>query len=222
MAFDIGETIIDETRIWSRWADRLGVPRLTLMGVLGGLAVLDRPHREVFELLRPGIDLEMEMENWRRDDPDGLRENFDGTDLYPDVRECFARMHESGVKLLIAGNQPLEARAALERMELGIDAILISAEVGVEKPAPAFFDRVVRSAKSRPEEILYVGDRLDNDVLPARAAGMRTVLLKRGPWGYLHAERPQAAMADYVAGSLAEIPAILSVFAHQTEPGGSV
>ena len=38
---------------------------------------------------------------------------------------------------------------------------------------------------------------------------MRTVLLRRGPWGYLHAERPDAALADVVTDSLAELPQLL-------------
>lgn len=208
VAFDIGETLIDETRIWTRWADRLGVPRLTLMGVLGGLVVLDRPHREVFDLLRPGIDLEVELENWRDDDPEGLRENFDETDLYSDVRDCFKKLRESGMGVLIAGNQPIQAKKALETMELDVDSILISAEVGVEKPAPEFFDEVRQAAGMRPQEILYVGDRIDNDVLPARAAGMRTALIKRGPWGKLHAERPEAKLADLVVASLVDLPGL--------------
>lgn len=206
VAFDIGETLINETRIWSRWADRLGVPQSTFMGVLGGLAGLDRLHREVFQIFRPDLDLNRELEKWRYEEPDSLRENFDEEDLYPDVRDCFSGLRAAGFKVLIAGNQPLQAKAALEAMELAVDAILISAELGVEKPAPAFFDRVAGEAGVGPEEILYVGDRLDNDVLPARAAGMRTVLLKRGPWGYLHAERPEAKLADLVTDSLSEIP----------------
>ena len=43
--FDVGETLIDETRLWGEWADWLGVPRLTLMGVLGALVDRDRPHQ---------------------------------------------------------------------------------------------------------------------------------------------------------------------------------
>ena len=55
-----------------------------------------------------------------------------------------------------------------------------------------------------------MGDRLDNDVLPARnGPGMRTVMLRRGPWGHLHAERPDASLADVVVESLAELPAVL-------------
>jgi HAD superfamily hydrolase (TIGR01549 family) len=206
VAFDVGETLIDESRIWLRWADRLGVPPLTMLGVVGAMAALDRMLVEAFHVLRPGLDLGAEIRRWRADDPDGLRENFDADDLYGDVRACFAAMGEAGVRVIVAGNQPPQALGALEQMDLGADAILISAVLGVEKPAQDFFDAVTAAAGCPPREIAYVGDRLDNDVLPAREAGMRTVLLRRGPWGYLHAERPDAARADVVADSLLDLP----------------
>ncbi|MEU8172416.1 HAD family hydrolase [Microbispora hainanensis] len=205
LVFDVGETLIDETRIWSRWADRLGVPRLTFMGVLGGMAALDRSHREAFELIRPGIDLDAEIEAWRREDPDGLRENFDAEDLYPDVRHGLTALREAGYDLVVAGNQPPQAYDALVAMDLPVDAIHTSAGWGVEKPDPAFFAKVAAVCGHEPEEILYVGDRLDNDVLPAARAGMRTALLRRGPWGYLHSERPDAARADLVADGLTDL-----------------
>ncbi|MBX6385476.1 MAG: HAD family hydrolase [Microbispora sp.] len=205
LVFDVGETLIDETRIWSRWADRLGVPRLTFMGVLGGMAALDRTHRDAFELLRPGIDLDAEMAAWRREDPEGLRENFDADDLYPDVRPALAALREAGYDLIIAGNQPPQAYDALVAMDLPVDGVHTSAGWGVEKPDPAFFAKVAAVSGREPGEILYVGDRLDNDVLPAARAGMRTALLRRGPWGYLHSERPEAARADLVAGSLTDL-----------------
>ena len=55
--FDIGETLVDETRQWGSWADWLGIPRLTFFAALGGLIERGEHHRRVFELLRPGIDL---------------------------------------------------------------------------------------------------------------------------------------------------------------------
>ena len=110
---------------------------------------------------------------------------------------------------MIAGNQPPEARAALEAMQLDVDAILISDELGAQKPSAAFFAAVAEAAGVEPSEIAYVGDRLDNDVLPARRAGMRTVLLRRGPWGHLHAERPDAALVDVVTDSLLDLPQLL-------------
>ncbi|MEV4294342.1 HAD family hydrolase [Microbispora rosea] len=205
LVFDVGETLIDETRIWSRWADRLGVPRLTFMGVLGGMAALDRGHREAFELIRPGIDLDAEIDAWRREDPGGLRENFDADDLYPDVRPGLAALREAGYDLVVAGNQPPQAYDALVAMDLPVDGIHTSAGWGVEKPDPAFFAKVAAVCGHEPGQVLYVGDRLDNDVLPAARAGMRTALLRRGPWGYLHAARPEAAEADIVADGLADL-----------------
>ena len=171
---------------------------------------MDRPHSEVFQILRPGIDLADEIENWRREDPTGLRDSFDEADLYPDVRDSLAKLRAAGVKVVIAGNQPLHARKALEAMNLGADSILLSVEMGVEKPAREFFEKVAQAAGVDPEEILYVGDRLDNDVLPARVAGMRTVLLRRGPWGHLHAERSQAALADLVTDTLRDVPELVA------------
>jgi FMN phosphatase YigB (HAD superfamily) len=91
-------------------------------------------------------------------------------------------------------------------MDLGTDEILLSADLGFEKPSLGFFEKVAEAAGVQPAEVLYIGDRVDNDVLPAKAIGMKAVLMRRGPWGYLHAEWPQAAQADAIVNSLLEIP----------------
>ncbi|MEV1244324.1 HAD family hydrolase [Nonomuraea sp. NPDC050022] len=206
VVFDVGETLIDETRIWSRWADRLGVSSFVLMGALGGMAALDRSHSEAFQLVRPGLDIEAEMAAWERDEPHSLRNHFDADDLYPDVRAAFKALREAGFQVIVAGNQPARAYGALVAMDLPVDSVHTSEGWGVSKPAPEFFAKVAAIAGREPAEILYVGDRLDNDVLPASRAGMRTALLRRGPWGYLHAERPQARAADMIVDDL---PALL-------------
>jgi HAD superfamily hydrolase (TIGR01549 family) len=209
VVFDVGETLIDETRIFSRWADRLGVPRGTFLGLIGACAATDRPLADAFRLTRPDVDLDAEISRWATDDPTGLRENFDADDLYPDVRPALAALRDAGLGVVVAGNQPPQARAALEAMDLPVDAIRTSDEWGVEKPAPEFFARAADLAGLPAGEIAYVGDRLDNDVLPAARAGMRPVLIRRGPWGYLHAARPDAARVE-VVDSLTELPALLS------------
>ena len=209
VVFDVGETLIDETRIWTRWADRLGVPALTFLGVLGGCAALDLPHRYAFELVRPGIDLDAEIAQWAADDPDGLRENFDADDLYPDVRPALTALRDAGLGVVVAGNQPPQARAALEAMDLPVDAIRTSDEWGIQKPDHGFFTKVAELAGMPASDIAYVGDRLDNDVLPAADAGMLPVLIRRGPWGYLHADRPDAARATII-DSLLDLPTVLT------------
>jgi len=115
-----------------------------------------------------------------------------------------------GLKVLIAGNQPIEAEAALARLQLPADVIASSAGWGVAKPDPAFFQRVIDAAGETPESIAYVGDRMDNDVLPARAAGMVAVMLRRGPWGWMHAERPDVDEAHLLLHDLASLPDALA------------
>lgn len=207
VVFDVGETLIDETRIFARWADRIGVPHLAFFGTIGGVIASGGTHLDAFRLFVPGFDLATESARWRAQDPDGPREHFGPEDLYPDVRPGFAALRAQDLTLVIAGNQPPEAGPALEAMDLGVSGIGISDVWGVAKPDPAFFDRtidLVREARpaTEPGEILYVGDRTDNDVLPARAAGMRTALLRRGLYGYRHAERSDAARADAVVDDL--------------------
>jgi FMN phosphatase YigB (HAD superfamily) len=52
--------------------------------------------------------------------------------------------------------------------------------------------------------VAYVGDRVDNDVLPAIACGMRAVWIRRGPWGVI-GELPPGVRPALVVGSLAEL-----------------
>ena len=67
---------------------------------------------------------------------------------------------------------------------------------------------MVEAAGEPAHRIAYVGDRLDNDVLPARAAGMVAVFLRRGPWGFMHAEQPEIAQAHLRLDSLAALPEV--------------
>ena len=209
VVFDVGETLVDETRIFSRWAERLGIPAGTFLGLIGACAATDRPLQDAFQIARPGIDLAAEIARWAVDDPDDLRENFDADDLYDDVRPGLAALRDAGFAVVVAGNQPPQARAALEAMNLPVDSIRTSDEWGVQKPDPRFFAAVADLTGVPPSGIAYVGDRLDNDVLPAADAGMRPVLIRRGPWGYLHAARPEASQVD-VVGSLLKLPDLLA------------
>ena len=75
------------------------------------------------------------------------------------------------------------------------------------RPDGAFFERVIRESGHAAGEVAYVGDRVDNDVRPALAAGMVAVHVRRGPWGFLH-EPPAGALR---IDSLEELPGVLGV-----------
>src|SRR5215211_4488302 len=90
--FDIGETLVDETRQWGNWADWLEIPRLTFFGVLGGLIERGEHHRRVFELLRPGINLAHERAARAAA---GHSEHFERADFYPDAIPCLHALRQA-------------------------------------------------------------------------------------------------------------------------------
>ncbi|MDR0482337.1 MAG: HAD family hydrolase [Cellulomonadaceae bacterium] len=209
VVFDVGETLVCETRIWLRWAERLNIPAVTFAGVLGGCIAEGKTLEETFEILVPGISIPDEEARWAVDEPESLRSGFDADDLYPDVRPALEALQAAGFRVVIAGNQPAEALASLQAMDLPCDVIANSSEIGVEKPDPAFFSAVAELAGVERYRISYIGDRLDNDVFPAMRAGMRPFLIRRGPFGYMHAAGPDAFRTT-VIDSLMELPEILT------------
>ena len=96
-------------------------------------------------------------------------------------------------------------------MNLPADLIATSAEWGAGKPGRAFFDRVIEAAPGQPNEIAYVGDHRDNDLIPAKAAGLRAAFIRRGPWGHLWANDPHVVkLADWRINSLTDLAALLA------------
>ena len=212
---DVGETLVDETRVWEGWADWLGVPRVTFLAALGGVIQRGEHHLRVFELFRPDFDLARERAARRAA---GVLWTVQERDLYPDVRPALQRLHAEGYRVGISGNQPDGVTDALRALHLPVDVIENSADWAVEKPDPAFFARLAALAGLPPGRIAYVGDRLDNDVLPAREAGMG-VFLRRGPWGLAHAAWPEASLAALRIESLAELPEALASLRPGRESG---
>lgn len=203
---DIGETVVDETRLWAAWADWLGVPHFTFFALVGGMIERERDHRRAFELVRPGFDLQREQAARAAAD---AAKTLTREDLYPDAVPCLAALRAEGYQVGLAGNQPFNAEQWLYEMGLPVQVVASSAGWGVEKPSPEFFARIAEEAGLPAAEIAYVGDRVDNDVVPAAAAGMLAVFLRRGPWGYLQAGWPEAAQARIRIDHLRELPAAL-------------
>jgi HAD superfamily hydrolase (TIGR01549 family) len=204
LVFDVGETIVDETRAWSAWADWLGVPRLTFLAVCGAvIASGELDHREPLRIFRPGIDVREER---RKQRAAGFDEDVIADDLYPDAVPCLLTLTEAGYRVGLAGNQPAHAEEVLRGLGLPLDFVASSASWGVEKPDPRFFEKIVETLGLPPAEIAYVGDRLDNDVRPAAAAGLQPIFVRRGPWGWIQQPTGEPPEAVLTVESLAELP----------------
>jgi HAD superfamily hydrolase (TIGR01549 family) len=188
--FDVGECLVDESREWGGWADWLGVPRHTFSAQFGALIAQGRDHREIFDLFHSSFDFDAERE--KRDDVDDP-EWFGENDLYPDVRITIKLLRDAGLTLGIAANQSKATTRILRTQFTGyLDVVATSYDWGVAKPDPRFFELLVDLLGMPPADVLYVGDRLDTDIRPAAAVGLRTALIRRGPWALIQDGHPDA------------------------------
>ncbi len=98
-------------------------------------------------------------------------------DVLPALRELRGR----GLRLVVVSNWDCSLPEWLDRAGIGplVDGAVSSAVVGEAKPAPAVFEAGLRLAGCDAAEALFVGDSVENDVLGARAAGLRAVLVDR-------------------------------------------
>jgi HAD superfamily hydrolase (TIGR01549 family) len=199
VVLDVGETIIDETRVWSIWADMLGIPRLTFLAGFGAVLARGGEHRDVFEVFN--------VADWRTAWPahEAIYGGFQSEDLYPDAIPAMHALRERGYRVAVIGNQPASRDEELRRIGVEAEVIAMSAEMGVAKPSQQFFERALELIGSPPaSSVAYVGDRVDNDVLPATVAGMRAVWIRRGPWGFIE-RLPEGVQPALVVASLSEL-----------------
>lgn len=197
--FDLGETLVDETRQWEVVARAVGVPLFTLAGVIGAMIERRRSFHEAFTEL--GVERVSAVDHGYV---------VDTETFYPDALPCLRALKELGYRVGIVANQPDGIAGQLEAMNLALDVIATSATYGVAKPDPAFFKRIVEDCGVPAGEIVYVGDRLDNDVLPAQSVGMEAVFIRRGPWGFVHAHWPEMDQVRHRIDSLDELPDVLA------------
>ena len=196
--FDIGSTLVDETKVYDDIFQKIAVA--------GGVSVEEvktraigfykqnkRGHREVIRLL--GVD----YPEWSP-----LYE-----ELYPDTMECL-RILKKKYKLGIIANQIPGAEKRLEGMGIRryFDVIVSSAEEGVAKPDPRIFNIALTRAGCTPEQAVMIGDRIDNDIVPAKQMGMKTVWIRQGVGRYWNIQG-DSETPGYEVNNLSEL---LSIF----------
>ena len=126
VALDVGETLIDETRVWSVWADELKIPRLTFMAALGAVIARGGEHREVFGVF--------EIDDWpmRLESIESIYGGFTADDLYPDALRAIERLRADGYRIAVVANQPAVSSAELRAAGVEADVMAMSEELGVK------------------------------------------------------------------------------------------
>lgn len=195
VCLDVGETLVDETRVFATWADVIGVPRFTLAAVMGGMVARGADHLDTFGLLEDVLGTPPHRDH--RAEVEARYGGFRAEDLYPDALPALAALTATGYRVAIVANQPAARHEQLVALGIDPEVMAMSEALGVAKPDPAFFAAALRlMGDPDPGDVAYVGDRVDNDVLPATAAGLRAVWLRRGPWGLLGEDATGAAALE--------------------------
>ena len=178
-----------------------------LNALLGATIAAREPHRRVFERARPGVDVDAELAARRAS---GRPDVFVESDLFDDARPCLEALAARGLRTCVAGNQPPWMAGAMRVWGLPTEFITDSAELDAVKPDRRFFARLAERLALDPREVAYVGDRADNDVVPASEVGMTAIFLRRGPWGRLMTDWPEAERASVTIETLSELPEALA------------
>jgi FMN phosphatase YigB (HAD superfamily) len=153
----------------------------------------------VFDVGETLVDEASTYERWEEEG--AAKFVFAERDLHADALPCLTALRAQGLRLGAAGNMRAHHE---EFLRPHVDFVGSSERWGVEKPHAGFFAQVVEDAGVPAEEILYVGDRVDKDVVPARAAGLRAVRIRRG--AHAQVESPDGTVT---IESLAELPEAL-------------
>ena len=197
--FDVGSTLVDETEAYDHRAREM----------IGETSITFKDFDDArIALAKQGLDgnsaaikhFGLTKTPWHSEDEVP----------YPDTHSILAALIDKGYRLGIIANQKLGTAERLEFWGLHqyFDVIAASAEIGYAKPDKEIFEKAFELAGCTAVESIMVGDRLDNDIIPAKVIGMKTVWVKNGLAQYQSAELGEG-VADYQVNSLSEILSIL-------------
>ena len=193
--FDVGSTLVDETEAYDHRA------RDMIAGTEITFSAFDAKR---IELAKQGFDGNSEANIYF-----GLTKTpWHSEDEVPfaDAAETLGMLKERGYHLGIIANQNMGVAQRLEAWGLlrYFEVVASSAELGVAKPDRLIFKNALALAGCQSWDAVMVGDRLDNDIRPAKALGMKTVWIRKGLAKY----QPVENTADWVIDNLADLKEI--------------
>ena len=197
--FDIGSTLVDETEAYNhRVREMIEDTDITF-------SVFDNKR---IELAKQGFDGNSEAIQYF-----GLKKtrwHSEDEVPYEEVVNTLELLKERGCKLGVIANQSAGTAYRLENWGLlkYFDVIVASAELGIAKPDRLIFEKAFEMAGCHPNEAMMVGDRLDNDIIPAKELGMKTVWIRKGLAMYQNIELGNG-IADWIIDNLLELSEII-------------
>ena len=196
--FDIGSTLINEEKAYQdRIEQAIAETNITYDTFYQRMLVLfqeglkgDLIALQEYSLERPKWKSELEI-------------------LYPDAKIVLETLHNRYKIGVIANQLPnLEKRLENFGIRQWIDLIISSADCGFSKPSSKIFQLALQQASCSASSAIMIGDRLDNDIAPAKALGMKTIWIKQGFSAYSPIQSPSEE-PDFTVNSLSDLLKIL-------------
>ena len=192
--FDVGSTLIDESKVYEYRMKKISELSGTAYGQVYEYAMSFYKKNKKGDL-ETARQLGVELPKWES--------QYER--LYKDTKDCLKKL--SGIyKIGVIANQSLGTCERLENFGIKkyIDLVIASAEEGVSKPDRRIFEIALERSRCKPENAVMVGDRIDNDIVPAKQLGMKTIWVKQG-FGSLWNITDESEKADIEVNNLSDI-----------------
>ena len=196
--FDVGSTLVDEHLAYEhRMREMADLANTTYSSVYETAMTFYKQNKKGD--LETAKLLGVELPKWHKEDEI----------LYSDTTKCLEIL-SGRYKIGIIANQSLGTKTRLEQHGIlqYIDLVIASAEEGVAKPDKRIFELALNRSNCKPGDAVMIGDRIDNDIVPAKLMGMRTIWIKQG-YGQYWNITDDAEKADRMVHSLIEICNVL-------------
>ncbi len=130
--------------------------------------------------------------------------------LYPDTKMILDTLSKK-YKLGVIANQVAGTKDRLDDWGIGtyFDVVVASAEAGFAKPDLKIFNLALEQAGCKPNEAVMIGDRLDNDIVPAKQLGMKTVWVRQGFAKYQNVKNDNE-QPDYIIDTIGDIVDVIA------------
>jgi HAD superfamily hydrolase (TIGR01549 family) len=211
--FDLGNTLISEERAWERRIQRL-VSSLERYGRRRAIEEVRAALREASEEFAPRLitrAIEKLIDDLECRDLILAEARYDKELESPyEGAEQTLRTLSSRYRIGVIANQSAGTEERLRKWGLMsfISICLSSAEVGLEKPDPAIFRLALSQSGCKPEQAVMIGDRIDNDIRPARLLGWKTIRVAQG---FARFQSPTDGL-DEADITLAKVKLVVPVF----------
>ena len=196
--FDVGSTLVDETQAYEhRIRDAIEGTDVTFQQFSEKREFFARQNlRGVLEAIK---FFGLKTTPWHHEDEV----------LYPDTVRVLEYLCDKGYNMGVIANQSLGTEERLRGWGLMkyITVVAASAELGVAKPDKRIFRYALETAGCSAENAVMIGDRLDNDIAPAKKLGMKTVWVRQGFAIYQNLEK-SGCKPDYIVENLSELRTI--------------